>query len=406
MQNKLKKNNGFIQHRISLFRKRKFSAGFTLIELLVVIAIIGLLSSVVLVSLGSAKTKAKEAKVKSEIHGIKLALEEYNAQHGGYPNPNMDDTPTPYCIGNNDCKLAGVDVTTIFPETIAKNVSNLASIFPTFSESVVLDENNVGYIYLSCGNSEETCNDNESIIIYPKPTTNAVVYMDVGTFAEKECDGEICQSTTGNNNTCGNGSQDCSIFSNTIGACNYDTNGTGSSSGSCICGSLNNSNCSNYCSDSENSPCNYDADGTGSCEYTSCHGESCQGIISISCMTEQNQTSCTESPYNYICSFTPGTSGYCSGTITGDCTGLGMGDCGGLSYPGCYGEYDPSGTMYTCYGTYSIPCPTDVNSCIGNPSNCTWTPEVPSTCIQTVTQCTSFNQQSCGSVPGCEWRNY
>jgi prepilin-type N-terminal cleavage/methylation domain-containing protein len=51
--------------------------GFTLIELLVVIAIIGILSSVVLASLNSARKKGRDARRISDIKQLQLALELY-----------------------------------------------------------------------------------------------------------------------------------------------------------------------------------------------------------------------------------------------------------------------------------------------------------------------------------------
>lgn len=54
---------------------RDTERGFTLIELLVVIAIIGLLSSVVLASLNTARTKSRDARRLSDIRQIQTALE-------------------------------------------------------------------------------------------------------------------------------------------------------------------------------------------------------------------------------------------------------------------------------------------------------------------------------------------
>ena len=59
--------------------------GFTLIELLVVIAIIGLLSSVVLASLTTARDKARDASRIAAFNGIRNALELYKTTNGIYP---------------------------------------------------------------------------------------------------------------------------------------------------------------------------------------------------------------------------------------------------------------------------------------------------------------------------------
>jgi prepilin-type N-terminal cleavage/methylation domain-containing protein len=55
----------------------KKNKGFTLIELLVVIAIIGILASVVLASLSSARNKGKDAAVKSQLANMRAQAELY-----------------------------------------------------------------------------------------------------------------------------------------------------------------------------------------------------------------------------------------------------------------------------------------------------------------------------------------
>jgi len=65
--------------------KRRTGRGFTLIELLVVIAIIGVLASLVLVSLSNARAKARDTRRQSNIIEIAKALELYNLNNGKYP---------------------------------------------------------------------------------------------------------------------------------------------------------------------------------------------------------------------------------------------------------------------------------------------------------------------------------
>ena len=64
---------------------KKFNRGFTLIELLVVIFIIGLLASIVVVSVQAARVKARDAKRKADIKELKTAIELYANDTWGYP---------------------------------------------------------------------------------------------------------------------------------------------------------------------------------------------------------------------------------------------------------------------------------------------------------------------------------
>lgn len=65
---------------------KKNQQGFTLIELLVVIAIIGLLATMSVIALGSAREKARDSRRLSDVKQIQTALEMYYTASGSYPS--------------------------------------------------------------------------------------------------------------------------------------------------------------------------------------------------------------------------------------------------------------------------------------------------------------------------------
>jgi len=104
----------------------KNKKGFTLIELLVVVAILGLLATIVAVSLTSARARARDARRVSDIRQIELALELYHAAHQQYPSStvgvdpyqilidegllSMSDTPKDPKSGDLYCYASGSEV--------------------------------------------------------------------------------------------------------------------------------------------------------------------------------------------------------------------------------------------------------------------------------------------------------
>ena len=64
---------------------KQYKKGFTLIELLVVIAIIGILSTLAVVSLGNARTRARDSKRVADIRNTQTALEIYYTDRTAYP---------------------------------------------------------------------------------------------------------------------------------------------------------------------------------------------------------------------------------------------------------------------------------------------------------------------------------
>ena len=77
-----------------MFKKNTLQRGFTLIELLVVVAIIGILSSIVLVSLNSARKKGKDASAKGSLSSMRASAEILYDDFASYATVCDDNTPT------------------------------------------------------------------------------------------------------------------------------------------------------------------------------------------------------------------------------------------------------------------------------------------------------------------------
>ncbi|OGE79367.1 MAG: hypothetical protein A2751_05445 [Candidatus Doudnabacteria bacterium RIFCSPHIGHO2_01_FULL_46_14] len=89
-----------------ILRYRNKQKGFTLIELLVVISVIGFLASVILVSLNSARAKARDTKRKADIRQLATALELHFDKYGVYTQPEAMCSDTSYG-GLGNCGAAG-----------------------------------------------------------------------------------------------------------------------------------------------------------------------------------------------------------------------------------------------------------------------------------------------------------
>lgn len=150
---------------------------FTLIELLVVIAIIGLLSSVVLASLNTARSKGADAALVSSMLEIQKAVELYNDANNHYPNTSgawtSFDSPT--YSPNPIVSPAAANLTTALAPYIHK---------VTDSQTTVLGGDS-GYLYFSGG-------DDYCILVYRIPRNMndfkpSLIPARCGTVANGQC---------------------------------------------------------------------------------------------------------------------------------------------------------------------------------------------------------------------------
>lgn len=149
---------------LALNASKAHNSGFTLIELLVVVAVIGILASMVMVALGGARGRARDATRKSDLRQIKTTLEVYysdqdpnqfiagttvadtatvlaSLQTGGYikrlPNDPLykaDDASSPryYYQADSDTLAKNFAVFAKMENDNDSDVKNLSGQFPSF----------------------------------------------------------------------------------------------------------------------------------------------------------------------------------------------------------------------------------------------------------------------------------
>lgn len=130
------------------------SRGFTLLELLVVIAIIGILTSVVLVSLNVAREGARDATRLAQIREIEKALQVFYLDNGFYPStlcPSHQWTGfnSPAYKDNTLCDLSNT------------NIGNLSTVLANYIRSPEDPQGppmgDAGYLYRSNAAGRDYC---------------------------------------------------------------------------------------------------------------------------------------------------------------------------------------------------------------------------------------------------------
>ena len=135
-----------------------------MIELLVVIAIIGILASVVLASLNTARRKSRDARRLADIKQIQVALELYfDAKDGQYPAV-LDD-------------LAGVDA--------CGTASKCMSIVPKPPAGAGQDD----YTYASFGAAADDCTSYHIGAVLEESTNQALPGADAAASSLTQCTG-------------------------------------------------------------------------------------------------------------------------------------------------------------------------------------------------------------------------
>lgn len=114
----------------------KFTIGFTLIELLVVVAIIGILSSVVVVSINAAREKSKASFVKSSLKSLYNEAEIFYTQNGTYAG--LYNTTTHDCMGDLSDIAESMTLQGVTVKCYSRNDSSNGDIYLRFGATAII----------------------------------------------------------------------------------------------------------------------------------------------------------------------------------------------------------------------------------------------------------------------------
>ena len=154
--------------------KKTSKKGFTLIELLVVMSIIGLLSSIVLAGLNSAKIKARNSYINQLVRQYQIALTSYYYDHNYYP-PSHNSANGSYagCLDQSTCL--------VFGNTWPQSTDLITALGPYVSAIVPISSNILTYygltfrgLFYSCTQSNDFSNQcGSGYILWPLQDTSS-----------------------------------------------------------------------------------------------------------------------------------------------------------------------------------------------------------------------------------------